>query len=571
MRRFSCDEARVHLSDALAGEIARPDANVLEAHLLDCDPCRSLSELFLWQDRVITELAAQARLDTLMSKVRAGLENLEQVTIADEERPRWSWSISPKWAAAAAAFALALAGVLFWKPQAPATNLSQFTPAPVRTDPAALPVPEPSEAKAAPENENPPVPPLEPPVKPDSTTAEGSKPLPVPVAPPRRPEPVLVNKDTSPLPPHPPPPVQATGAGNEVVQAAPKPRTLDDAVRGGMAYLKEKAAKFGRDSKSDELLLWTYLQGGAAESDPEVQALLKAALENKLERTYNVAFTAMVLEELDRVKYQKRIAQCAQFLLDNQCANGQWSYGAPSMFAEDLAFPPVPPKPKGVRKVAVTRKRGGPESGDNSNSMYALLGLRACHDAGIVLPREAVIQAAKWWRDTQSRSSAVKAPASPTAEGWCYNRHDHKPYGSMTVGGVGSLVICDYIQGTDWKKDPQVQNGMEWLAKNFSVTCNPGPYEHAQMEENSQHQFFYYMYGLERAAILYGTEQIGGHYWFAKGLQVLIDAQRADGSWKSAQGGSELNDTCFAILFLRKATRALVETPTQGAGSPPKK
>jgi hypothetical protein len=221
----------------------------------------------------------------------------------------------------------------------------------------------------------------------------------------------------------------------------------------------------------------------------------------------------------------------------------------------------------------VTRKRDGPQSGDNSNSMYALLGLRACHDAGIVLPREALTQAAKWWRDSQSRSSAVKAPGpvAVAAEGWCYNRHDHKPYGSMTVGGVGSLVICDYILGIDWKKDPQVDSGMQWLAKNFSVTCNPGPYEHAAMEENSQHQFFYYMYGLERAAILYGTEQIGGHYWFAKGLQVLVDGQRADGSWKSEKGGDPMMDTCFAILFLRKATRALADTPTQGAGAPPKK
>jgi predicted anti-sigma-YlaC factor YlaD len=64
MRKFTCDEARAHLSDALAGEIGRPEANVLEAHLLDCDPCRDLTEMFLWQDRVIAELAGQARLES---------------------------------------------------------------------------------------------------------------------------------------------------------------------------------------------------------------------------------------------------------------------------------------------------------------------------------------------------------------------------------------------------------------------------------------------------------------------------------------------------------------------------
>jgi hypothetical protein len=276
----------------------------------------------------------------------------------------------------------------------------------------------------------------------------------------------------------------------------------------------------------------------------------------------------MALEDLDRVKYQKRIAQCAQFLLDNQCANGQWHYGEPSIFVEEVDVPPPQPKSKAVRKVVVTRKRDGPAAGDNSNSMYAMLGLRACHDAGIVIPKATVEKAAKWWRDTQSRTGAVKGSLGP-AEGWCYSRHEHKPYGSMTAGGVGSLVICDYILNIDWKKDPHVLAGMEWLSKNFSVAYNPGPYEHAAMEMNSQNQYYYYMYALERAAILYGVEQIGNNYWFAKGTLALIDAQKEDGSWRS-KTGDPAADTCFAILFLRKATRALTDVPTPGAGTPKK-
>ena len=82
MRKFSCDEARAELSDALAGAIGRPEANVLEAHLIECDPCRQLAELFLWQDRVLAELAAQNRMDRLSARVRAGLANLDQVRVA---------------------------------------------------------------------------------------------------------------------------------------------------------------------------------------------------------------------------------------------------------------------------------------------------------------------------------------------------------------------------------------------------------------------------------------------------------------------------------------------------------
>src|SRR6185295_189265 len=92
-----------------------PEANVLDAHLLECDPCRSLAELFLWQDRVLNELSAEARMDKLLGRVRQGLANLDQVEVTEHpvrrfQRPSWGW------VAAAAAFLLALGGVLFWKP-----------------------------------------------------------------------------------------------------------------------------------------------------------------------------------------------------------------------------------------------------------------------------------------------------------------------------------------------------------------------------------------------------------------------------------------------------------------------
>jgi hypothetical protein len=561
MRKFSCDEARAHLSDALASEIGRPEANVLEAHLLDCDPCRDLSELFCWQDRVIAELAAQARIDALMSKVREGLRNLDQVTFEEEHRRQWAWQFPTGWVAAAAAFILALVAVLYWRPQIgdPVAALQPNLPKATEAPPV---VPQPAENPKAPEDPVP-QPPIENPIQPPTKEVEGPKPPPVIVHQPKDPVPAPP-KDPTPKPPRQPDVVAKVPDKKDVVQ---KVKTLDDAVRGGMAFLKAKAAVFAKESKNDELLLWTYVHGGMAESDGDFQALLKSITSEKanLDRTYNVALTAMVLEELDRVKYWKRIAQCAQFLVDNQCPNGQWGYGNPSIFVEEVVMPTYPPKYKGPRRVVITRKRDGQGAGDNSNTQYALLGLRACHDAGVVVPRQTVEQAAKWLRDSQTRTATVKGAPS-AAEGWCYSKHDHKPYGSMTVGGVGGLVICDYILGVDWKKDQNVQSGMDWLAKNFSVSYNPGPYEHAGGEENSQHQYYYYMYGLERAGMLYGAEQIGGHYWFAKGLQALVDAQGPDGSWRTRHGDA-VQDTCFAILFLRKATRALVDTPTQGAGA----
>jgi hypothetical protein len=66
------------------------------------------------------------------------------------------------------------------------------------------------------------------------------------------------------------------------------------------------------------------------------------------------------------------------------------------------------------------------------------------------------------------------------------------------------------------------------------------------------------MYALERAGMLYGTEKFGDHDWYLEGAKSIVRSQKADGSW-GANNDEEKNtiQTCFAILFLKKATRAI--------------
>jgi hypothetical protein len=316
----------------------------------------------------------------------------------------------------------------------------------------------------------------------------------------------------------------------------------------------------------------------------------------------------MILEEVQRVKFQNRIWQCAQFLVDNQSHAGMWGYGSPSIYVEDIPttterkevssgggsgggvkkFDSLPPpgvkvKPEVKNKKKVEKKRDG-NPNDNSNSQYAALGMRACHDAGIIFQDTVIQKAMDWWKKSQKNDKLPEEPvieggvagpdkpksgggtvamsrsenkASP--QGWCYVNHgEHKAYGSMTAGAVGSLAIYNYIKDNDggkkrtWKRDKDCHEGLQWLAKNFSVTYNPGPYEHGNMEENSKHQYYYFLYGLERAGMLYGTEIMGTHKWYPEGAKQLIADQKPDGSW-----GAGTVDTCFAILFLKRATRPL--------------
>ena len=130
---------------------------------------------------------------------------------------------------------------------------------------------------------------------------------------------------------------------------------IDAAVKKGVEWLKKAPSPgftYGKIDDSDELILLTLIHAGVPESDARVQELLKAMLAKPLARTYSVTLQAMVLEEIDRAKYQTRIAQCAQFLVDNQLANGQWSYGEPTEFAKEI------PAPKDVASGGGAKKGG---------------------------------------------------------------------------------------------------------------------------------------------------------------------------------------------------------------------
>jgi hypothetical protein len=55
-----------------------------------------------------------------------------------------------------------------------------------------------------------------------------------------------------------------------------------------------------------------------------------------------------------------------------------------------------------------------------------------------------------------------------------------------------------------------------------------------------------------------GHEKLGKHEWYPEGAAVILERQRPDGSWIDVPLGNEaVWDTCFSILFLRRATRPL--------------
>lgn len=335
---------------------------------------------------------------------------------------------------------------------------------------------------------------------------------------------------------------------------------VDKAVESGAKYLLGRIEKglpvtthFNhKDLKKREIALYALVYAGVNESDPNFKKALDEMLADRITSTYNASLQALVLEALDATKYQGRIVQCAQFLVDNQCENGQWFYGK----EVDLGTwtPGASDKAKTTKtrpKIPVKVRKGvGGARGDNSNTQYAALGLRACISADVGIPRETLALAEKWWVEAQNQDG-----------GWdydCYETRAEHSYGGMTAGAVASLCILKYLQGKGYKQDPSIQRGLKWLSANFTVT------EHAKFDwaEPASKWFYYWLYALERVGMLYDSEKIGAHDWYPEGAKYLLENQKDNGSW-SEKDGDPTSATAFAILFLKRATKGLRPVATE--------
>ena len=332
------------------------------------------------------------------------------------------------------------------------------------------------------------------------------------------------------------------------------PVMVDDAIDKGARWLlaQDHGKSFtwnGHTVRNHELVLYTLKHAGVDLNQPKCQALFEQMLKDDLTSTYLTSLQAMILQELDAAKYQWRIAQCGQFLVDNQCENGQWGYGRPTTLSGDI--PTTGTKKNGRstrprRSIKIKAQRTGPATGDNSNSQYAALGLRACLDARVQPPTRTLVRAVTHWENTQNEDG-----------GWGYR--EDSSFGSMTTGAVASLIIYrDYLR-RDWKRNPSVVAGVGWMARNFTVEDNP--------KRDSWWQF-YYLYALERVGMLGGLKKIGPHDWYEVGAASLLKNQKSDGTWtnktKYTGGNRTVWDTCFAILFLKRAT-APVPSVDRGA------
>jgi hypothetical protein len=99
-------------------------------------------------------------------------------------------------------------------------------------------------------------------------------------------------------------------------------------------------------------------------------------------------------------------------------------------------------------------------------------------------------------------------------------------------------------------KDPAIVNG--FVALNRWIGQPTG------RMEGHQQQNLYYLWSLERVAVLYNLDRIGDKDWYRWGAEILVANQAVDGHWENGQyhGSSTVLDTCLALLFLQRANLA---------------
>jgi hypothetical protein len=160
----------------------------------------------------------------------------------------------------------------------------------------------------------------------------------------------------------------------------------------------------------------------------------------------------------------------------------------------------------------------------------------------------------------------IRSPALSPDEG--------KPTGGMTACGMGIVATARWVleqRGEPvWKRrDPAVvdqalRDAAAWLDLHWSPFENPG-----KTDFNVYH--VYYLYCVERAMDLVGATRIGRHDWFVEMGTKLLAKQSPDGSWNSetAHRPKAVLDTCFALLFLSRATKGGIPLPAQTEDLPP--
>ncbi|HEY7426465.1 MAG TPA: HEAT repeat domain-containing protein [Gemmataceae bacterium] len=232
--------------------------------------------------------------------------------------------------------------------------------------------------------------------------------------------------------------------------------------------------------------------------------------------------------------------------------------------------PPAGVAPGGAPAPAPAPPVGGPS--DNSNTQFASLALWVGRRHGLPIDA-ALIRLDRYFRSSQQQDGGWPYMYTPRPPGLAPNAP--WPLGvsstaSMTCAGLLGLAIVDGAslervkerkpdaKVPDISKDAHLINGLQALGV---VIGNPigEPRPGVALPQPQPGQVggrtYYFLWSLERVAVALDLETIGKKDWYTWGAEVLLASQGTDGTWRGQYSDCGA-DTCFALLFLRRANLA---------------
>jgi hypothetical protein len=393
---------------------------------------------------------------------------------------------------------------------------------------------------------------------------------------------------------------------------------VDQAIQKGVAFLLEVQNKdgtwsFPRKKKSAKKEKLDHFQVGYAALagltllecgvKPDHEAMKRTAefirsSAETINLTYDLSLAILFLDRLDqglgKRPDRELIQQLAMRLVAGQTASGGWTYQCPELTEDEtkqlisllkkhqpnldspldlkqvdqskLVLPNKEEVPDKLKKLAVWRDDATPppplapnkthgEESDNSNTQFAILGLWAAKQYDLPLERTLALMV-KRFRKGQNPDGS-----------WGYLATGREvvvgvEHPTMTCAGLLGLAVgmglTNEAQGKLDKSqprlvaadDPQVKKALRLLAGYIGRFNRP--WQQVSLID------LYFIWSVERVAVVYNLRHIGGKNWYAWGAEILVGNQTAKGNWENGRypDATPVIDTCFALLFLKKANLA---------------
>jgi hypothetical protein len=309
---------------------------------------------------------------------------------------------------------------------------------------------------------------------------------------------------------------------------------------------------------------WNYQASPAnSQSEQELLSFLQDEREYRLTHLSGKSDLAnpLGLGEADLMRAPGQLGpRAAQSPRDAMAGNAAQG-GAKSKKGEAKLDPDLrPPEvPASLRHLAIfngqapkQRFKNPGNHGDNSNTQFALLALWAARRHEIPLERTFALAELRFRRSQKPDG------------GWGYNPYDGSTDTMTCVGLLGLAVgrgtefellhLGSTLQGSAVQKltaeDDGIQKGLKRLGRAIGAP--------AGRTTDIRQPNLYFLWSVERVAVLYGLPTIGNKNWYQWGAETLLANQHQNGSWSGGQyhQAHPVIDTCFALLFLKRANLA---------------